>query len=85
MGPTPRVCIGQGAITRCIPPCSHHLTSSPTPTISFPPMTRTPLQLIDYGSAFSFELAGRAVGVPTGGDSVTVQVHVADPFNSSTW
>ncbi len=57
-----------------------HVTSC-----SFPPMTLTPLQLTDYRSSFSFELAARIIGGLFGGDSVTVQVHVADPFNSNTW
>lgn len=48
-------------------------------------MTHAPLQLTDYRSSFSFELAARMIGGVIGGESVTFQVHVVDPFNSNTW
>jgi hypothetical protein len=52
---------------------------------SFLPMSHTPLQLTDYRSPFSFELAARMIGGLFRAESLVFQVNVVDPFNSNTW
>jgi hypothetical protein len=54
-------------------------------TSRFLPMSSAPLQLTDYRSSFCFELAARTIGGVIGGDLLTFQVQVVDPFNSNTW
>ena len=84
MDQTPYVCIRKGSARLLIEQGCVAFTKSRS-LFSFLPMACIPLQLTDFRSAFTFELAARQSGGIFGGESVTFQVNVVDPFNSITW